>query len=129
MSRVFHHDNILVLSMNEQAQTRLSYELSSNDCEVRQFYNLSELVDYIGKDPTLCLVIYLDSLSPSLFDLDLYKELADQFFLIIVDDLGEGLPREELSEIPFTSIINRDDEAALYDIDSFLTEFYGDEAA
>ncbi|PIK16375.1 hypothetical protein [Halobacteriovorax sp. JY17] len=129
MSRIFHHDNILVLSMNEQAQTRLSYELSSNDCEVRQVYNLTELEEVVGESPTLCLVIYLDSLSPALFDTDLYKEFADQFFLIVIDDLGEDLPREQLEEIPFTTIINKEDEASLYDIGAFIDEFYGEEEA
>ncbi|WP_157765776.1 hypothetical protein [Halobacteriovorax marinus] len=129
MSRIFHHDTILILSMDDQAQTRLSYELSHNDCEIRQAYNLTELEDIVGESPTLCLVIYLDTLHPNLYDIDIYKEMADQFFLVIIDALGEDLPRDELDEIPFTEIIGKDDEAALYDIDSFLNEFYGEESA
>lgn len=125
MSRLFHHDNILILSMNEQAQTRLSYELSHNDCEIRQAYNLRELEDIVGESPTLCLVIYLDSLDPALYDLDIYKEFADQFFLIVVDALGPSLPKDDLYEIPFLEIISKEDESCLYDIDSFLDEYYG----
>ncbi|WP_372652827.1 hypothetical protein [Halobacteriovorax sp.] len=129
MSRVFHHDNILILSNNEQAQTRLSYELSHNDCEIRQAYSLNELEDIVGESPTLCLVVYLDSLDPSLYDLDIYKELADQFFLIIVDALGASLPIDDLYEIPFTEVISKDDEASLYDINSFIDEYYGESKA
>lgn len=129
MSRIFHHDSILVLSNNDQAQTRLSYELSQNDCEVIQLYNLTELEDTDCESPILCLVVYLDSLGTTLYDRDIYKEMADQFFVVVINALGEDLPNDDLYDVPFLEIISVEDEDSLYDINSFLDEFYGQESA
>ncbi len=130
MTNIFHHDTIMILSNNELVQDRLAYELSNNDGEVIQAYSLHELEKRINENPILTLVIYLDSLNPKIFDLDLYREYSDQFSIIIINCLGKECPFIQLEEIPFLTIIDEQEEEMVYDINLFLDGLYGyDQAA
>lgn len=130
MTNLFHHDTIILLSENELVQDRLSYELSKNDGEVIQAYSLHEVEERINENPILTLVIYLDSLSDKIYDLDLYREYSDQFSIIVINALGKDCPFVELEEVPFLTIIDEQEEEMLYDISLFLDGLYGyDQAA